>query len=141
MVKMFKKIVGDESGDLAEELLVLPIKIMIFVMIVEFSLLLINYLSFVEAYGTCLRTAEIRGGIDEIVVDSTKLHLQSLPNSINLDNVEITGTPTTIEYGGLVEVEMVYPYEYILIDRFMKVINKQTVFHPTGFTTSSKIVR
>ena len=139
--KILNKIVVDESGDLLEELMVLPVKIMLFVMFFEFSLLLGNYFVFIESYGTCLRLAEIRGGVDSVVEDSVRSQLESMPNSIDIDNVVITGTPATVPSGGLIEVEMEYPYEYFLVSKTLSRINKTVTFHPKGFTTSSKVVR
>lgn len=134
-------LINNERGDLAEELLIFPLKILLFVMVFEFSLLLINYMMFLEAYGTCMRMAEIRGGVDEVVSDAVKSHLQTMPNSIDVENVVVVGTPTEVSFGGLIEVEMQYVYEFQLVDHLMNVIEKQIIFNPTGFTTSSKIVR
>lgn len=134
-------LINNERGDLAEELLIFPLKILLFVMVFEFSLLLMNYMMFLEAYGTCMRMAEIRGGVDEVVSDAVKSHLQTMPNSIDVENVVVVGTPTEVPFGGLIEVEMQYVYEFQLVDHLMNVIDKQITFNPTGFTTSSKIVR
>ena len=88
-----------------------------------------------------MRMAEIRGGVDEVVSDAVKSHLQTMPNSIDVENVVVVGTPTEVPFGGLIEVEMQYVYEFQLVDHLMNVIDKQITFNPTGFTTSSKIVR
>lgn len=136
-----KYVLYNQSGDLAEELLIFPLKILLFVMLFEFSLLLINYQMFLEAYGTCMRMAEIRGGVDEVVSDAVKAHLQTMPNSIDPEDVLVLGTPPEVPFGGIIEVEMQYVYEFQLVDHLMNVLDQQIIFNPTGFTTSSKIVR
>ncbi len=134
-------ILKNEKGGLAQELLIFPLKMMVFVLIFEFSLLLMNYMMFVEAYGTCMRMAEIRGGVDIVVSDAVKSHLETMPNSINTESVVVTGTPTEVPFGGLIEVQMEYNYEFQLLDHLLNVLDFNLTFQPTGFTTSSKIVR
>ncbi|NLW90129.1 MAG: hypothetical protein GXY34_00810 [Syntrophomonadaceae bacterium] len=96
---------------------------------------------FIESYGTAMRTAEIQGGVDQVVVDAVRAHLQTLPNSIDVDQVNVAGTAPEVQYGGPIQVEMTYTYRYRILNNVMQALEKEVVFHPIGFTTSSKIVR